>query len=91
MPRLLAHRETPLPNLKSLRGDVPDELIVVVGRMLAKQPDDRFQTMAGVEAALRDLLVRWGVSRPSFERSVVAPSSTGLMMGLNLRCESDRR
>ena len=83
MKRLLAHRETPLPNLKSLRDDVPDELIAIVGRMLAKQPKDRFQTMAEVEAALRDLLVRWGVSRPSFERSAAAPSSTVWMAGSN--------
>ena len=83
MKRLLAHRETPLPNLKSLRDDVPDELIVIVGRMLAKKPADRFQTMAEVETALRDLLVRWGVSRPSFERSGTAPSPTVWMTGTN--------
>ena len=83
MKRLLAHRETPLPNLKSLRDDVPDELIVVVSRMLAKKPKDRFQTMAEVETALRDLLVRWGVSRPSFERSATALSSTVHMTGTN--------
>ena len=83
MKRLLAHRETPLPDLKSLRGDVPDELSVIVGRMLAKKPQDRFQTMAEVETALRDLLTRWGVSRPSFERSVTNPSSTVHMTGTN--------
>ena len=83
MKRLLAHRETPLPNLKSLRGDVPDELIVLVGRMLAKKPADRFQTMAEVETALRDLLVRWGVSRPSFERSATTLSSTMWLTGTN--------
>jgi len=83
MKRLLAHRETPLPNLKSLRDDVPDELIAIVGRMLAKKPVDRFQTMAEVETALRDLLVRWGVSRPSFERSVTALSSTIHVTGTN--------
>ena len=83
MKRLLAHRETPLPNLKSLREDVPDELSVIVGRMLAKQPKDRFQTMAEVEMALRDLLVCWGVSRTSFERSAAASFPTIWMTGTN--------
>ncbi len=83
MKRLLAHRETPLPDLKSLRGDVPDELSVLVGRMLAKLPKDRFQTMAEVETALRDLQTRWGVSRPSFERSVSSLSHTAVMTGWN--------
>ncbi|MBC8115937.1 MAG: serine/threonine protein kinase [Candidatus Saccharimonas sp.] len=83
MKRLLAHRETRLPNLTSLRDDVPDELSVLVGRMLAKKPEDRFQTMAEVETALRDVLMQWGVSRPSFERSAAATSSTEWMTGAN--------
>ncbi len=49
---MLAHQNQPIPSLRSIRGDVPQELDDVLSRMLAKQPDDRFQTMSDVDLAL---------------------------------------
>lgn len=49
---MLAHQNHPIPSLRSIRGDVPQELDDVLSRMLAKQPGDRFQTMSDVDQAL---------------------------------------
>jgi dipeptidyl aminopeptidase/acylaminoacyl peptidase len=48
--KILAHREQPLPTIA--RPDMPPELSGVLARMLAKEPQDRYQTPAEVAAAL---------------------------------------
>ena len=49
---IVAHREAEIPALSAERSDVPWGLDAVLQRMVAKQPDDRYQTMADVMAAL---------------------------------------
>jgi WD40 repeat protein/serine/threonine protein kinase len=48
----LAHREAPIPSLRDARPDVPEWLEVLYPRLVAKQPDDRCQSMGEVVAAL---------------------------------------
>jgi serine/threonine protein kinase len=46
------HLACSAPAVRSLAPDVPLPLAVIVGRALAKQPDERFQTMAELRRAL---------------------------------------
>jgi len=52
MNKLLRHQmEEPTP-LDALRPDLPAALAAIVGRMMAKRPEDRYQTPAAVSLAL---------------------------------------
>jgi len=57
---LIAHAilDDPLPNIRTIRPDVPDEVVALLERMLAKSPSRRVQTAAEVCAALSAILER---------------------------------
>lgn len=64
--KLLSHQGDQPPALAVLRPDVPAELASVVGRMLAKQPEQRYQTPADLTTALLSLSDQLGIVRPGF-------------------------
>lgn len=50
--RLISHMQAPPPDVRKLNKNVPDSLMAIVNRMLAKKPDDRYQTPSELLAAL---------------------------------------
>lgn len=54
--RIKAHRVKPIPSLLKARDDVPESLDAVFQKMLAKNPDDRYGSMAEVITHLRACL-----------------------------------
>jgi serine/threonine protein kinase/formylglycine-generating enzyme required for sulfatase activity len=57
MRKLLAHREDEIPSMVQLRSDVPPRLTGVFQRMVAKNVDERFQSMTEVIAALETAFI----------------------------------
>jgi serine/threonine protein kinase len=55
MSKLMAHMQRPAPLLGSVRDDVSPEIEAVFQSMVAKKPDDRFQSMQDVITALQSL------------------------------------
>ena len=54
--KLMRHQQAPLPSLQQFRTDVPPDLEPILGRMLAKQPPQRYQTPAELAIHLTALL-----------------------------------
>ncbi len=75
MTLMMMHINDPVPDLKKLNPDVPDDLAAVINKALAKNPNDRYQTAAEMASALRNISgrIKSGVSAP-----LPAPSATML-------------
>jgi serine/threonine protein kinase len=74
--RVLAHREKKLPNLKKVRGDVPQSLALAFRRMVGKKPEYRFSSMDEVVQALEQCEAPQGTGTPSkFARSGKLPAA----------------
>lgn len=56
MTLMMMHINDPVPNPKKLNPDVPDNLVAIINKALAKDPADRYQTAAQMAAALRNAL-----------------------------------
>jgi CheY-like chemotaxis protein len=58
MSMLLKHRDAPIPDLSSFLADTTPELALVFQRMVAKAPEERYQTMTEVVRELERLQTR---------------------------------
>lgn len=55
--RLLAHQTQTPPAISEFRDNCPDELTKIIHKMMAKEPNDRYQSASEVEQALGRFLV----------------------------------
>jgi serine/threonine protein kinase len=61
----------PLPDLRGIRKDIPDSLVEVVNKALAKDPAERFQTMTEMETALRHVHAKLDDMHPALATTLV--------------------
>jgi serine/threonine protein kinase len=60
--KLLAHSSDPPPDVRDVRPDVPDLLAAILGTMLAKRPEERFQTPVDLSSALTTCIEEMGLT-----------------------------
>lgn len=60
---LKAHVMEPIPSLKGLNPLVPQEVVTLVEKMLAKNPDERYQTAKEIEIEIDRILAGKGFSK----------------------------
>ncbi len=63
---LTKHITEALPDPREHRPDLPDNLVRVIGRMMVKDPEERYQTAEEVLDDLKRVLARKPVSAPAF-------------------------
>ncbi|GAB5440606.1 MAG: hypothetical protein Fues2KO_09550 [Fuerstiella sp.] len=75
MHKLRSHAQLEPESLKSLRSDLPDELVAIVSKMMAKDPDQRYLTPREVADAMEAFLRTW--QPDDAESRPLEPSSGG--------------
>jgi len=71
--KIICHVDRPPPPLNATRSDIPRELIRIVDRLMAKNPDRRYETALELAEELKPL-TRFGKANP-VEKSVEPPRS----------------
>jgi len=75
MTLMMMHVNDPVPDPRKLNPEVPDVLIAIINKALAKNPNDRYQTAAEMASALRAALGGIGSST-----SVELPAAGATML-----------
>ncbi|TWT76689.1 Serine/threonine-protein kinase PrkC [Planctomycetes bacterium CA13] len=61
--KLMHHGKTPPPDIRLLREEVSEDLAAVIKKMLAKDPEDRYQHANDLVADLQEVAYREGLQR----------------------------
>jgi serine/threonine protein kinase len=89
--KLLRHQQAEPPDITGLRNDLPADVPGIMRKMLAKNPDDRYQTPAELATALTAALQ--AVPRPTAVMPATArrpPSAAALATGSTVDFEVER-
>lgn len=78
MSLMMMHMRDPLPNMHHLRPEVPEDMIAVLNKALAKSPDDRYASMSEFAGALSAVLehLQSGVVAQEHDPAGVAAAAT---------------
>ncbi len=77
--KLLSHGNSPSPDPRVLRSEVSEDLTAIIHKMLAKSPEQRYQTARDLIADLKELATRENLTRAETLGVVPAPApSTSL-------------
>jgi len=63
--KIAAHISSPLPDPRLLNADIPEAVVAVIHRMLAKKKEQRYQTPAELLEDLNSPTLRWSQSAPN--------------------------
>ncbi|MCO8122475.1 protein kinase [Stieleria sp. TO1_6] len=72
--KLISHGNAPLADPRVLRRDLPDEVVAVMHRMMAKDPKARYQNARDLLADLGELAFRFDLKRSQSNAPVALPS-----------------
>ena len=75
--KILSHRESPIPSIRMNRPDVPLSLDLIFAKMVAKNVEDRYSSMAEIISALSRIEVEGGVSRIGTEDKLTVQFERG--------------
>ncbi len=70
--RLMMHQKHPPPNIREKRQDAPEDLIKICLKMMAKKPENRFQTASQVAQILRKWLIVHGHASEELKEAALA-------------------
>jgi serine/threonine protein kinase len=77
MTLMMMHVNDPVPDVRELNPEVPDDLVDVINKSLAKNPNDRYQTAAQMAAALRNVLGRMKTGVTAGATTIEKPDIAG--------------
>lgn len=88
MAKLLAHRDSPIPWLTEYRDDIPDDLDEVFQKMIAKLPENRYQTMTEVIEDLEKVQQRLSKSAKGKPKLVKSPDKSTTIPKVEIATEA---
>lgn len=74
--KLLQHQGDEPPDARELRPDLPAQVLGVVARLLAKNPQERYQLPAELSYELVEVSAQLGIATTTVPRVVVAPRAS---------------